>query len=115
MFNPQQYRQPAFGTRKTMDEALNYAYQIARGSDNSAAVTTAVHVVLNTMINLSAEPAPEPLTHEQCLEAAKYMIFRGGSFASAIGDAYMHADGLNRPRLITAFNDLFTRYARETA
>ncbi len=56
MFNPQQYRQPAFGTRKTMDEALNYAYQIARGSDNSAAVTTAIHVVLNTMINLSSEP-----------------------------------------------------------
>ena len=56
MFNPQQYRQPAFGTRKTMDEALNYAYQIARGSNNRAAVVTAVHVVLNTMINLSTEP-----------------------------------------------------------
>jgi predicted dinucleotide-binding enzyme len=115
MIDPQQYRQPVFGTRKTMDEAINYAYQIARASDNSAAVTTAVHVVLNTMINLSAEQAPEPLSHEQCLQAAKYMVFRGGSFASSIGDAYMVADGLNRPRLVAAFNDLFTRYLKETA
>ncbi len=65
------------------------------------------------MIELMTPPA-EPLTHEQCLQAARYMIFRGGSFASAIGDAYIHADGLNRPRVLTAFYDLFTRYAQET-
>jgi len=115
MFDPKQYRQGIFSHRETMDDALNYAYQIATASDNSAAVTTAVHVVLNTMIDLCTAPPAEPMTHEQCLDAARYMIFRGGSFAGAIGDAYIHADGLNRPRLVTAFNDLFTRYAKETA
>lgn len=66
------------------------------------------------MITVTQDTA-EPLTHEQCLQAARTMIFRGGSFASSIGDAYMHADGLNRPRLVAAFSDLFTRYAKETA
>ena len=115
MFNPKQYRHDMFAERKTMDEALNYAYSIANASDSSPAVVTAVHVVLNTMIDLCTAPPAEPLTHEQCLQAAKYMIFRGGSFASSIGDAYMHADGLNRPRLVAAFSDLFTRFAKETA
>lgn len=114
MFDPQQYRQGMFAHRATMDEALNYAYSIATASDNSAAVVTAVHVVLNTMIDLCTAPPAEPLTHDQCLQAAKYMVFRGGSFASSIGDAYMAADGLNRPRLVAAFNDLFTRYLKET-
>jgi len=115
MFNPKQYRHDMFAERKTMDEAINYAYGIASSTGFPTSVTTAIHVVLNTMIDLCTAPPAEPLTHEQCLEAAKYMIFRGGSFASSIGDAYMHADGLNRPRLVAAFSDLFTRYAKETA
>ena len=115
MFNPKEYRQGMYAHRETMDDALNYAYSIATASDNSAAVVTAVHVVLNTMIDLCTAPPAEPMTHDQYLQAARTMVFQGGSFAASIGDAYIHADGLNRPRLVTAFNDLFTRFAKETA
>ena len=66
------------------------------------------------MIELMTPPA-EPLTHDQCLQAAKYMCFRGGSFAGAIGDAYIFADSVNRPRVLAAFPELFARYAKETA
>jgi len=38
-----------FATRSTVDEALEYAYSIARASDNPAAVMTAVQVVINTV------------------------------------------------------------------
>lgn len=32
--------------------AMEYAYDIAKSSDNPAAVTTALHVVLNTVANV---------------------------------------------------------------
>lgn len=35
----------------------------------------------------------------------------GGSFAAAIGDAYMVADSRNQRRLVDAFGDLFDRFA----
>jgi hypothetical protein len=38
-----------FATRSSVDEALEYAYSIARASDNPAAVMTAVQVVVNTL------------------------------------------------------------------
>lgn len=38
-----------FATRSTVDEALEYAYSIARASDNPAAVMTAVQVVINAV------------------------------------------------------------------
>jgi len=38
-----------FADRDTIDEALEYAYMVAKGSDNPAAVITAVHVVINTI------------------------------------------------------------------
>ena len=44
-------RNNLFSDRKTFDEALEYAYSIARGTDNPAAVMTAVMVVVNTLAN----------------------------------------------------------------
>ena len=44
-------RNNLFSDRKTFDEALDYAYSIARGTDNPAAVMTAVMVVVNTLAN----------------------------------------------------------------
>lgn len=38
-----------FASRDTIDEAFEYAYSIARASDNTAAVMTAVQVVVNTI------------------------------------------------------------------
>jgi hypothetical protein len=38
-----------FAKRDTMQEAFEYASQIADASDNPAAVMTALHVVLNTL------------------------------------------------------------------
>jgi hypothetical protein len=40
---------PLFATRETIKDAITYAYDIAKGSNNPAAVTTALHVVLNTI------------------------------------------------------------------
>ena len=44
-------RNNLFSDRKTFDEALEYAYSIAKGTDNPAAVMTAVMVVVNTLAN----------------------------------------------------------------
>lgn len=46
--------------------------------------------------------------------AAKAMIAHGGSFAEAIGTAFLVADSSNKAKLLTAFGDLFERYAQET-
>lgn len=40
---------PLFATRDSIKDAILYAYDIAKASDNPAAVTTALHVVLNTI------------------------------------------------------------------
>ncbi len=40
-----------FADRATFDLAMEYVDQIARGSDNPAAVWTAVMVVVNTIAN----------------------------------------------------------------
>jgi uncharacterized protein YaaR (DUF327 family) len=40
---------PLFATKESIKESISYAYSIAKGSDNPAAVTTALHVVLNTI------------------------------------------------------------------
>jgi hypothetical protein len=45
-------RNNLFSDRKTFDEAMEYAYSIAKGTDNPAAVMTAVMVVVNTLANL---------------------------------------------------------------
>jgi hypothetical protein len=44
-------RNRLFADRKTFDEAMEYAYSIAKGTDNPAAVMTAVMVVVNTLAN----------------------------------------------------------------
>ena len=40
---------PLFATQDSIGDAYNYAQQIAKASDNPAAVMTAIHVVLNTI------------------------------------------------------------------
>jgi hypothetical protein len=40
---------PLFASRDSIKEAVTYAYGIAKASENPAAVTTALHVVLNTI------------------------------------------------------------------
>jgi hypothetical protein len=44
-------RNRMFAERDTLDEALDYAFSIAKATDNPAAVMTAVMVVLNTLAN----------------------------------------------------------------
>lgn len=44
-------RNRLFADRETFDEAMEYAHSIARGTDNPAAVMTAVMVVVNTLAN----------------------------------------------------------------
>ena len=50
-----------------------------------------------------------PVSDDEYLHAALTME-GGGSFAAAIGDAYIAADKQNRARLRAAFPDLFTLY-----
>lgn len=45
-------RNGLFSDRETLNEALDYAYSIARGTENPAAMMTAVMVVVNTLANL---------------------------------------------------------------
>jgi hypothetical protein len=40
-----------FSSRDTIDEAFEYAHMVARGTDNPAAVMTALQVVINTLCN----------------------------------------------------------------
>ena len=40
---------PLFASRDSIKEAIHYAYGIAKASENPAAITTALHVVLNTI------------------------------------------------------------------
>jgi len=80
------YKNGFFATRDNLDDALEYAAEVAAGSNDSAAVYTALHVVLNTFIaqqekQAPATPAPQavtltPLVHdivaqqvEQAIEA----------------------------------------------
>lgn len=44
-------RNRLFGERDTLNEAYQYCLQIAEGSNNPAAVITAVHVMMNTIAN----------------------------------------------------------------
>ena len=44
-------RNRMFADRENFDDALDYAYSIAKGTDNPAAVMTAVMVVVNTLAN----------------------------------------------------------------
>ena len=40
---------PLFAERDTLKEAYDYAMEIAKASENPAAVTTAIHVMMNTI------------------------------------------------------------------
>lgn len=53
-----------------------------------------------------------PQTNNEFLQAA-WTMEHGGSFADAIGTAYIAADPQNRARLRAAFPDLFTQFFNE--
>jgi len=40
---------PMFGERETLKEAYEYVTQLAKASDDSVALLTAVHVMMNTI------------------------------------------------------------------
>lgn len=44
-------RNGMFADRNTVDEAYEYAYMVAKATDNPAAVMAAVQVVVNTLAN----------------------------------------------------------------
>lgn len=47
----QQLRCNMFSDRMTIEEAYDYAWKVAKGTDNQGAVMTAVQVVVNTIAN----------------------------------------------------------------
>jgi hypothetical protein len=49
------HRSGFFADRKTMEEAVEYAYAIAKSSESPPHVLAAVYVVLNTALKLVAE------------------------------------------------------------
>ena len=51
------------------------------------------------------------LTEFQIEAACRRMLTYGDNFAKTIAAALLHADGANRPRLLTAFDELFRRYS----
>ena len=51
------------------------------------------------------------LTDSQLYKAAHNMESYGGSFAASIAQAFFHADTDNRKRLLSAFGDMFERFA----
>ena len=48
-------RHGMFGHRKSYDEAMEYAYSVARATGETAAVMTAVQVVVNTIAEMILE------------------------------------------------------------
>ena len=46
-----------------------------------------------------------------CTAAHRMRTGEGGSFAAALADAYFAADSRNTDRLVTAFRDIFDRFA----
>ena len=51
------------------------------------------------------------MTESQLYEAALAMDSYGGSFAASIAQAFFHADGHNRKKLLYAFGDLFVQFS----
>ena len=59
---------PLFATKESIKDAITYAYDIAKASDNPAAVTTALHVVLNTIaehLEILIETTEHSTNHNQ--------------------------------------------------
>ena len=50
------------------------------------------------------------LTYDQLFKSARTMEKIGGSFASAIAQAFFRADSTNAGRLVQAFGDLFVKF-----
>jgi hypothetical protein len=48
-------RHGMFGSRQSYDEAMEYAYSVARATGETAAVMTAVQVVVNTIAEMILE------------------------------------------------------------
>lgn len=60
-------RHPLFADRDTLDEALNYALQIAESSLDSQAVLTSVMVLHNTWAKLAAQGELDPKKLEKLI------------------------------------------------
>jgi len=54
------------------------------------------------------------MDHDTATRAAHEMQSSGGGFASALAEAFFRADSHNRARILSAFGDLFERYAPRT-
>ena len=54
---------------------------------------------------------PRPQWAADCTAAHRMRKGEGGSFAAALADAYFAADSHNTDRLVTAFRDIFDRFA----
>ena len=54
------------------------------------------------------------LDHDQVLAAARCMEREGGSFAGHIARAFYVADASNREKLLSAFDELFVRFYKES-
>jgi hypothetical protein len=55
---------PLFASRDSIKDAITYAYDIAKASENPAAVMTALHVVLNTIAQHLEDQVRD--AHRQC-------------------------------------------------
>jgi len=54
------------------------------------------------------------MDHDTATRAAHNMHDNGGGFASALATAFFRADSHNRARILSAFGDLFERFAPRT-
>ena len=54
-----------FADRETLEDAFNYMHQVASGCNNSVAVLTAVHVVLNTAAKLIEKECNKEIEYEK--------------------------------------------------
>jgi hypothetical protein len=54
------------------------------------------------------------MDHDTAIKAAHLMHDNGGGFASALATAFFRADSHNRARILSAFGDLFERFAPRT-
>ena len=100
-----------FGERASIEEALTYAYQIALASDCSPAVTTAVHVLANT---IAAQV--KRLSDIEILEKMPSLthVFNGGTRDSGGGIRLDYLDLWDGTFLVVS-DDLIALYTDEDA
>ena len=95
-----------FADRETLDDAFNYAIQVATASDNAAAVYTAVHVVLNTATKLIEKECNKEIDavelHHQARERAYDPDPKQMAAADRFNAAFFSSKQAARPALTRA-------------